>query len=59
MCEDYESVTASVFEFLRITVPKETRVVQPTTVRQSDGVSLEWRTQYLARQTNSGHLASA
>ncbi|MEP6936827.1 MAG: Stf0 family sulfotransferase [Chthoniobacterales bacterium] len=59
MCEDYEAIIASVFEFLRITVPQKSRVVQPTTVRQSDGVSLEWRAQYLARQTNNGHLASA
>ncbi len=47
MCENYDAVVASVLDFLRISVPKNARVSQPLTVRQSDDISRQWRDLYL------------
>ena len=48
LCENYETTLASVLDYLRISLPRGTRLGPPRTVRQADEISAEWEERFLA-----------
>jgi len=48
LCEDYENTLHGVLDYLRISLPRGTRLGPPRTVRQADEISAEWEERFLA-----------
>lgn len=48
LCEDYENTLRSVLDYLRIALPRGTRIGPPRTIRQADEISVEWEKRFLA-----------
>ncbi len=51
LCEDYEATIRRVLDFLRISLPRRTRIGPPVTVRQADDISRAWEERFLAERS--------
>ncbi len=47
LCENYADSIRSVFDFLKITLPRSLEISSPSTIRQSDALSADWEQRYL------------
>ena len=53
LCRDYEGTIGSVLDFLKISLPRGTRVGPPVTIRQSDEISRMWEERFLAERPSA------
>jgi len=47
LCADYEETIRGVLDFLKISLPRHTRIGVPVTVKQSDEISRDWEERFL------------
>jgi LPS sulfotransferase NodH len=59
LCQDYEGTIRTVLDFLRISLPRRTRIGAPVTVRQADEISRAWEERFLAERSASHSPAQA
>ncbi len=50
LCQDYEGTIRAVLDFLRISLPRRTRIGPPVTVRQADDISRAWEERFVAER---------
>jgi LPS sulfotransferase NodH len=50
LCQDYEDTIRAVLDFLRISLPRRTRIGAPVTVRQADDISRAWEERFVAER---------
>jgi LPS sulfotransferase NodH len=58
LCQDYEGSIRGVLNFLRISLPRETRIGPPVTVRQADEISRTWEERFVAERPSAYSPAS-
>lgn len=58
LCANYADSIRSVFDFLKITLPRSMEISSPITIRQSDALSAEWEQRY-STLTGAAHHAPA
>ena len=51
LCQDYEGTIRAVLDFLRISLPRRTRIGPPVTVRQADNISRAWEERFVAERS--------
>jgi LPS sulfotransferase NodH len=51
LCQDYEGTIRAVLDFLRISLPRRTRIGPPVTVRQADDISRAWEERFVAERS--------
>jgi LPS sulfotransferase NodH len=51
LCKDYEGTIRAVLDFLRISLPRRTRIGPPVTVRQADDISRAWEERFVAERS--------
>ena len=51
LCQDYEGTIRAVLDFLRISLPRRTRIGAPVTVRQADDISRAWEERFVAERS--------
>ncbi len=51
LCQDYEGTIRAVLDFLRISLPRRTRIGSPVTVRQADDISRAWEERFVAERS--------
>ena len=51
LCQDYEGTIRAVLDFLRISLPRCTRIGPPVTVRQADDISRAWEERFVAERS--------
>lgn len=51
LCQDYEETIRAVLDFLRISLPRHTRIGPPVTVKQADDISRAWEQRFLAEHS--------
>src|SRR5712691_10899593 len=51
LCKDYEDTIRAVLDFLRISLPRRTRIGPPMTVRQADDISHAWEERFVAERS--------
>jgi LPS sulfotransferase NodH len=51
LCKDYEGTIRAVFDFLRISLARRTRIGPPVTVRQADDISRAWEERFVAERS--------
>jgi LPS sulfotransferase NodH len=50
LCQDYEGAIRSVLDFLKISLPRGTKIGPPVTVRQADEISRIWEERFLTER---------
>jgi LPS sulfotransferase NodH len=53
LCRDYERTIRSVLDFLKISLPRSTRIGPPVTVRQADEISRIWEERFLTERRSA------
>jgi len=53
LCRDYERTIRSVLDFLKISLPRGSRIGPPVTIRQSDEISRIWEERFLAERPSA------
>ncbi len=53
LCQHYETTIREVFDFLKISLSRRTRVGLPVTVRQADEISRAWEERFLAERSTA------
>ena len=53
LCRDYEETIRGVLDFLKISLPRGTRIGPPVTVRQSDEISRIWEERFLTERPSA------
>jgi LPS sulfotransferase NodH len=53
LCQDYAGTIRSVLDFLRISLPRDTRIGPPVTIRQADEISRIWEERFLAERPSA------
>ena len=51
LCQDYEDTIRAVLDFLRISLPRRTRIGPPVTIRQADDISRAWEERFVAERS--------
>jgi len=51
LCQDYEGTVRAVLDFLRISLPRRTRIGPPATIRQADEISRAWEERFVAERS--------
>jgi LPS sulfotransferase NodH len=51
LCQDYESTIRAVLDFLRISLPRRTRIGPPVTIRQTDDISRAWEERFVSERS--------
>ena len=51
LCQDYEGTIRAALDFLRISLPRRTRIGPPMTVRQADDISRAWEERFVAERS--------
>jgi trehalose 2-sulfotransferase len=51
LCQHYETTIREVLDFLRIPLPRRTRIGPPVTVRQADEISRAWEERFVAERS--------
>jgi LPS sulfotransferase NodH len=50
LCRDYEATIRGVLNFLRISLPRDTRIGPPVTIKQADEISRSWEQRFLTER---------
>jgi LPS sulfotransferase NodH len=53
LCRDYESTIRGVLDFLKISLPRGTRIGPPATIRQADELSRIWEKRFLTERPSA------
>ena len=53
LCQHYETTIREVLDFLKISLPRRTRIGPPVTVRQADEISRAWEERFLAERSTA------
>jgi len=53
LCQHYETTIREVLDFLKISLPRRTRIGLPVTVRQADEISRAWEERFLAERSTA------
>jgi trehalose 2-sulfotransferase len=53
LCQDYEGAIRGVLDFLKISLPRGTRIGPPVTIRQADEISRTWEERFLSERPSA------
>jgi trehalose 2-sulfotransferase len=53
LCQDYEGAIRGVLDFLKISLPRGTRIGAPVTIRQADEISHMWEERFLSERPSA------
>ena len=53
LCQDYEGTIRAVLDFLRISLPRRTRIGPAVTIRQADDISRAWEERFVAERSTA------
>src|SRR6266566_224776 len=53
LCQDYEETIRAVLDFLRISLPRHTRIGPPVTIKQADDISRAWEKRFVAERSTA------
>jgi LPS sulfotransferase NodH len=53
LCRDYQATIRCALDFLKISLPRDTRIGPPVTIRQADEISRIWEERFLTERPSA------